>query len=469
MNYLQKFIFIVVMVLFVFIIPGLAGEIHDAAGQGDLEKVKTLLAKDPKLLNLKDKEGRTPLHWASRGVHEEIVKLLAANGADIDARDNNGVMPLHSLAYRGHSKLVKLLAAKGADVNARFNNGNTPLHLAAGAGHNECTATLVSLGAKLNVKNNEGWTPLYWAKYEGHEQVVELLIAKGAAQHPPQFPVLNGEYLGQKKPGLAPEVFAPNIISTSRSQFNAAFSPDGKEFYFSITRSNNQETMMYSKQEKGQWTAPQFAPFCSNKNDCDPFFSRDGNRLYFISTRPKKNAKRPKDWDIWFVDKTGNGWGKPQNIGAPVNSDDDEYYVSLTKDKTIYFASNRKGGKGSFDIYRSGFVNGKYTKPENLGSSINTKYLEHDPFIALDEGYLLFTSVNRPEGRGTGDLYISFRKPDGSWTKAKNMGDTFNTKTYDFCPIVSPDGKFLFFTGRSAIYWVDAKIIEKMKKAAFNR
>jgi hypothetical protein len=453
-----------VMVFFVLVIPVLAGKIHDAAREGDLAKVKTLLTKDPKFLDIKDKDGRTALHWACRGVHGEIVKLLAASGAGLNARDNNGVVPLHSLAYRGQAELVKLLAAKGAEVNAKMNNGNTSLHLAAAAGHKECAATLVSLRAKLNIKNNEGWTPLHFAEYEGHKQVAELLILKGAKQNPPPFPVLKGEYLGQKKPGLDPEVFAPGIISTDRSQFNAAFSPDGKEFYFSITRTNRQETMMYSKQVKGQWTEPQFAPFCSNKNDCDPIFSRDGNRLYFISTRPKKNAKRPNDWDIWFVDRTGEGWSEPKNIGSPVNSDDDEYYVSLTKDKTIYFASNRKGGKGSFDIYRSRFVDGHYAEPENLGSSINTKHLEHDPFIAFDESYLLFTSVDRPEGYGTGDLYISLRKADGTWTKAKNMGDKFNTKGYDFCPIVSPDGKFFFFTSRGGIYWVDAKIIEKMRK-----
>jgi len=275
--------------------------------------------------------------------------------------------------------------------------------------------------------------------------------------------VLRGPYLGQKPPGLTPRIFAPGTVSTSKPEFNAAFSPDGKEFYFSIVQSSGRETMMFMKMRNNQWTLPKSASFVSGKNDCDPFFSHNGNRLYFISTRPKKNRPDSKDWDIWFVDKIESGWSEPKNIGYPVNSNLDEYYVSLSKDKTIYFATNRAGGLGSFDIYRSTLVNNKYSKPENLGPNINTKYLEHDPLIASDKSYIIFTSVNRPEGFGSGDLYISFLQKDNSWTLAKNLGKKFNGSGYDFCPMISPDGKYFFFTSRGNIYWVSIGVIEKLK------
>ncbi len=277
-----------------------------------------------------------------------------------------------------------------------------------------------------------------------------------------KFPVLKGEYLGQKPPGIKPEVFAPGIVSTTQGEFNAAFSPDGKEFYFSVNEPSGRETMKFMTRKDNQWTPPQAVPFVSPQNDCDPLFSFDGQRLYFISTRPKKEKAGSSDWNIWYVERTDADWSEPINIGPPVNSDVDEYYVSLTKDGTIYFSSNRAGGLGSFDIYRSRFVDGHYAKPENLGASINTKYLEHDPFIAPDESYILFTSVDRPEGFGTGDLYISSRRKDGTWTKSKNMGKAFNTSGYDFCPIVSPDGKYFFFTRRGDIYWVSVKAIQKL-------
>jgi Tol biopolymer transport system component len=277
-----------------------------------------------------------------------------------------------------------------------------------------------------------------------------------------KFPVLKGEYLGQKPPGINPEVFAPGIVSTTQGEFNAAFSPDGKEFYFSMNEPSGRETMKFMTRKDNQWTPPQAVPFVSPQNDCDPLFSFDGQRLYFISTRPKKEKAGSSDWNIWYVERMDADWSKPINIGPPVNSDVDEYYVSLTKDGTIYFSSNRAGGLGSFDIYRSRFVDGHYAKPENLGASINTKYLEHDPFIAPDESYILFTSVDRPEGFGTGDLYISSRRKDGTWTKSKNMGKAFNTSGYDFCPIVSPDGKYFFFTRRGDIYWVSVEAIQKL-------
>jgi Tol biopolymer transport system component len=276
------------------------------------------------------------------------------------------------------------------------------------------------------------------------------------------FPALRGPYLGQKPPGMTPEVFAPGIVSTEIGEFNAAFSPDGKEFYYSVNEPSGRETMKFMIYLEDRWTPPQPVPFVSSRNDCDPFFSHDGDRLYFISTRPKKDKIPSKDWDIWYVEKRGADWSDPINIGPPVNSDGDEYYVSLTKDRTIYFASNRAGGLGSFDLYRSRFVDGHYAMPENLGHAVNTKYLEHDPFISPDESYLLFTSVDRPEGFGTGDLYISTRKKDGTWKEAKNLGKAFNTSGYDFCPIVSPDGKYFFFTRRGDIYWVRVEAFQNL-------
>jgi len=276
------------------------------------------------------------------------------------------------------------------------------------------------------------------------------------------FPVLRGPYLGQKPPGLSPEIFAPGIVSTAQGEFNVAFSPNGEEFYYSVNEPSGRETMKFMIYENDRWTPPQPVPFVSRQNDCDPFFSHDGNRFYFISTRPKKDKQGSRDWDIWYVERAGAGWSEPINIGPPVNSDVDEYYVSLTKDGTIYFASNRSGGLGSFDIYRSRLVDGHYAKPENLGAAINTKYLEHDPFIAPDESYLLFTSVHRPGGFGTGDLYISSRRKNGTWTEAENLGKIFNTSGYDFCPIVSPDGKYFFFTRSGDIYWVGMEAIKKL-------
>jgi hypothetical protein len=192
-----------------------------------------------------------------------------------------------------------------------------------------------------------------------------IIILAGYAQQD-DFPIIRGPYLGQKLPGLSPEIFALGIVSTAQGEFNAAFSPDGKEFYFSVNEPGGRETMKFMVWENDRWTHPQPASFVCPQNDCDPIFSHDGTRLYFISTRPKKDRGRSRDWDIWYVERTDEGWSEPINIGPPVNSDGDEYYVSLTNDGTIYFASNRAGGLGSFDIYRSPLMDGRHAKPENL-------------------------------------------------------------------------------------------------------
>jgi hypothetical protein len=72
-------------------------------------------------------------------------------------------------------------------------------------------------------------------------------------------------------------------------------------------------------------------------------------------------------------------------------------------------------------------------------------------------------SANRPGGLGSGDLYVSFSKPDGTWTVSTSLGNKINTETDDFCPYVSPDGKYLFYASRGNIYWVSTDVIRKMR------
>ena len=151
------------------------------------------------------------------------------------------------------------------------------------------------------------------------------------------------------------------------------------------------------------------------------------------------------DFDIWMVTKTATGWSTATSLGPDVNTESQEYYPSVSKSGTLYFSSNREGGKGSVDIYRSRLVNGKYSKPENLGDEINSKYYDGDPYIAPDESFLIFVSYNRPDSLGDGDLYVSLNQ-NGRWTTPKHLGAPVNSSALDFCPNMSPDGKYFFFT-----------------------
>jgi hypothetical protein len=195
------------------------------------------------------------------------------------------------------------------------------------------------------------------------------------------------------------------------------------------------------------------------------FFSPDEKRIFFISDMPLDGIGEKKDYDIWFIEKEEKGWSKPVNAGSAINSDKNEYYVSFTQNGTMYFSSNAgttEANKHNYDIYASAQKNGKFQPSVKLGANINTAHYEADVFVAYDESYLIFCG-DRPEGKGKGDLYISFKNSDSSWTDPKNMGNEINTAGHELCPFVTKDGKYFFYTSNRDIYWADAKIIDKFR------
>lgn len=221
-----------------------------------------------------------------------------------------------------------------------------------------------------------------------------------------------------KTPLTEPRIFGEDIISTPLYERGGTFSPDGKEFYFTKRAPEGYfSAICVSRFTNGKWSKPEIASFSGQYLDSDPIISPDGNRLFFTSRRPVDGKPRP-DTDIWFVNKTADGWSDPVNPGAPINTNYSEGYATLTRNGTMYFHSARPdGSQGEYDIYRSKLVGGKYTEPESLNSAINSKGSEAFPFIAPDESYLIFVSLNRSDelvGDGStyfrGDLYLSFNK-----------------------------------------------------------
>jgi len=242
-----------------------------------------------------------------------------------------------------------------------------------------------------------------------------------------------------------PTIFGAGVISGGDFDSHPAFTPDGKTLYFVRSTPNfNLWTILVSHLEKGRWTTPQIAPFSGKYSDADPFITRDGLHLYFISNRPVPGKAKP-DLDIWFMDKAGSGWTEPKNISSPINSSGNEWYPTVAANGTIYFGSDREGGKGRTDIYRSRLVEGKYAQPENLGDPINTQFNEFEPLIAPDESFLIFMGGGRTDGRGGFDLYLSYYRNEG-WTKPVNLGDEINSGGNEYSPTISPDGKYFLWT-----------------------
>lgn len=274
------------------------------------------------------------------------------------------------------------------------------------------------------------------------------------------FPVLRGPYLGQKSPGMTPEVFAPGIVSTEEKyELNSVFSLKRDKSFMKfrplIRRKRKKEYCHYiivaSEQVNDTWARPEMALFCGTYSTMDMCFSHDGKQLYFTSGRlptPDTEAKN----HIWYVDRLEGGWSEPKILGPPIYSPDNtQSQPSIAKNGTLYF---RIGD----DLYYSKHKDGKFSKPEILGDEINSYYTEGKPFIAPEERSLLFIQYDMPAsidgGRG---LYISYKKEDGSWTPAKN------TNISGSLPKMTPDGRYFFFSREQDIYWVDSKIMEELR------
>ncbi len=295
-------------------------------------------------------------------------------------------------------------------------------------------------------------------------------------------------YLGQELPGLVPELFAPGIVSTGLHEHSAVLiTPDGNDLFFTVA-DGAQHVILHIPKDKSGWLKPRVAPFSGQYKDDRPFFGPHGKRVYYSSRRPRSaGADAESRGGIWYVERKGSGWGEPKfepaltalNIATP----------GFAANGNLYFCSAERGGQGREDLFVAKWENGAYAKPKSLGNSVNSESMEAWPYIAPDEGYIIFTSFGRSEGDG---LYISVRDDEGRWTKARYLGPDVNISGTERFAWVSHDGKYLLFNrqwerhgasssipltledlhNRSAspqnglgdVYWVNTQILEKFKR-----
>jgi serine/threonine protein kinase/Tol biopolymer transport system component len=178
--------------------------------------------------------------------------------------------------------------------------------------------------------------------------------------------------------------------------------------------------------------------------DC---FSSDGLEIYVESDRPGGQGK----FDFWVLrrDSTNEDWGPPENLGPAVNSSEYDNGVCISADGlTLYFCSDRSGGRGAIDLY----VTTRATKDSswgpavNLGPKVNSSTGDYCPWISAD-GLGLYFSSQRPGGFGAGDLYLTKRATTNDpWGEPVNLGPVVNSPYEDSIPALSPDGLLLFFS-----------------------
>lgn len=263
---------------------------------------------------------------------------------------------------------------------------------------------------------------------------------------------------------LVPQL-AQAPLGTAYDELNAAFTPDGNTVYFTRKIADKFGVILVAHRRGSGWTTPEVAPFSGQYPDFDPFLAPDGRRLYWISSRPV-DGKPKTDLDIWMVERQDGGWGAPIHLDAPVNTEDGEFYPTVAANGTLYFSSNRAGGKGRGDLYASRAEGERFAPPVSLGDVVNSAAFDGDPYVAPDESYLIFTGWGRPDGDPDGDLYITTRN-DGVWGAPRALGHGINSPAQEYAPIVSPDGRWLYFSSYRSI--LDAPLDSPLTGAALSR
>lgn len=171
--------------------------------------------------------------------------------------------------------------------------------------------------------------------------------------------------------------------------------------------------------------------------------SQDGKFLFFTGCNRPDGLGR---CDIYVAQKTGDDWGRPFDLSAPVNTPGWEAQPSISADgRTLYFVSNRDGGYGGYDIWKSTLTDKGWGGPENLGPNINTALDEQSPFIHADDSTLYFCSNGWP-GLGGKDLFVSRMGRDGKWQKPENLGYPINSSGDESGLSVTADGTRAFFS-----------------------
>jgi len=154
--------------------------IHSAALQNQTSLARSLLSANPALLNVKDPDGRTPLHVAASSGALDVTRYLLDQKAEVNAKDSMGWSALMIAVSAGHESVVQELVGSGADVKAANDKGITSLHYAASKGRVSVGKLLIERGADINAKDRANQHPLHRAATTNSSAFVTLLL------HPPE-------------------------------------------------------------------------------------------------------------------------------------------------------------------------------------------------------------------------------------------------------------------------------------------
>lgn len=230
----------------------------------------------------------------------------------------------------------------------------------------------------------------------------------------------------------------PKGIASPQFESHAAFDPRNGDLYF-VRSSPSFEgwRILTSHCTATGWSEPVPPAFAGDGVEADPFFSADGSRLEFISSRPRPDPKRT-DLDLWHVERDAAGtWGTPVAYPEPVNSSATEWFPRPGPDGWLYFGSNRPGGLGGNDIWRARQDAAGRWSVENLGPAINTAADEYEPLPSADGKRLIVMA---------GDGLYESRKTAAGWGAKKKLGPEVTANGTEIGAVFSPSGRSLLFS-----------------------
>lgn len=237
-------------------------------------------------------------------------------------------------------------------------------------------------------------------------------------------------------------------INTAADEYLPVATADEGTLIFT-RKINSNEDFYKSDKLNGKWKTSVYLSDAINTpiyNEGAQSISQDGKYLFFTGcNRPDGQGR----CDIYIAQRKGDDWGKPFSLSSPLNTSGWEAQPSISADgRTIYFVSNRKGGYGGYDIWKSTLTDKGWGNPENMGPNVNTVYDEQSPFIHPDDSTFYFCSNGWP-GMGGRDLFISRMAKDGKWQKPVNLGSPINSSGDENGLTLTANGAYAFFSSNN--------------------
>ncbi|MCX6216085.1 OmpA family protein [Spirosoma sp.] len=236
-----------------------------------------------------------------------------------------------------------------------------------------------------------------------------------------------------------------SVLQTTPSQYFPVLTADEQTIVFTALKPEGDEDLMTATFNGETWSPPVSLAASINtpENEGTASLSADGRTLVFTACQGRKGFG---SCDLYVSRKTGNDWSSPDNLGPAINTRYYESQPALSADgRQLYFVSDRPGGKGRRDIWRSALgTDGNWTEPVNLGEPVNTSGNEASPFLHANGQSLFFASEGHI-GLGGYDLFVADNGPAG-WSTPANLGYPINTSEDQASLFVTANGTRAYYS-----------------------